>query len=69
LSSLDRQFNSTGAAYQFFGDSLPSTTGRYRVTESDDRWLDRGRDPAMEDRLIRDIAKRCPENEPPASGP
>jgi len=69
FSSPDRQFNSTGAAYQFFGDSLPSTTGHYRVTVSDDRWLDLGRDPAMEDRLIRDIAKRCPEAETPAAGP
>ncbi len=53
LSSPDRQFNSTGAAYQFFGDSLPSTTGLARVTAEHDRWLDVGRDAAMEDRLLR----------------
>jgi len=60
LSSPDRQFNSTGAAYQYFGDSLPSTTGHYRVTVEHDRWLSLGRDPAMEDRLLREIIERCP---------
>ena len=55
LSSPDRQFNSTGAAYQYFGDNLPSTTGLARVTAEDDRWLDVGRDPAMEDHLLRVI--------------
>jgi hypothetical protein len=60
LSSPDRQFNSSGAAYQYFGDSLPSTTGLSRISEKDDRWLDCGRDPAMEDYLLRAILKRCP---------
>ncbi len=60
LSSPDRQFNSSGAAYQFFGESLPSTTGHYRVTAADDRWLDLGRDPAMEDHVLRAILRRCP---------
>lgn len=55
LSSPDRQFNSTGAAYQFFGDSLPSTSGHPRVTPEYDRWLDLGRDAAMEDHLLRQI--------------
>lgn len=67
LSSPDRQFNSTGSAYQYFGDSLPATTGHYRVTISDDRWLDLGRDAAMEDRLLREITRRVPlatETEP-----
>lgn len=59
LSSPDRQFNSTGAAYQFFGYSLPSTTGAVRVTPEEDRWLDMGRDAAMEDRLLRAIMNRA----------
>ena len=59
LSSPDRQFNSTGAAYQYFGDSLPSTTGLIRVTKGHDRWLDLGRDPAMEDYLLRAILSRA----------
>ena len=60
LSSLDRQFNSTGAAYQYFGESLPSTTGQSKVTAKDDRWIDCGRDPAMEDYLLRRILTRSP---------
>lgn len=60
LSSPDRQFNSSGAVYQYFGESLPSTTGQSKVTTKDDRWLDCGRDPAMEDYLLRAILKRCP---------
>ena len=59
FSSPDRQFNSTGAAYQYFGDSLPATTGEPRVTAADDRWLDLGRDPAMEDRLLQAILERA----------
>ncbi len=59
LSSPDRQFNSTGAAYQYFGDSLPSTEGIMRVTAEDDMWLDLGRDAAMEDYLLRDILERA----------
>ena len=58
LSSPDRQFNSTGAAFQFFGDTLPSTTGQALVTAEDDRWLDRGRDSAMEEYLLRAILDR-----------
>jgi len=60
LTSHDRQFNSSGAAYQYFGESLPSTTGKSQVGAKDDRWLDCGRDSAMEDYLLREILKRCP---------
>lgn len=59
LSSPDRQFNSTGAAYQYFGDSLPSTTGMVHVTPQDDVWLDLGRDRAMEEYLLRAILERA----------
>lgn len=59
LSSPDRQFNSTGAAYQYFGDSLPSTAGLVRVTAADDVWLDQDRDPAMEEHLLRAILERA----------
>ena len=55
LSSPDRQFNSTGAAYQYFGDRLPSTQGLVRVTPEQDVWLDVGKDPAMEEHLLRGI--------------
>ena len=59
LSSPDRQFNSTGAAYQYFGGNLPSTSGAVNVTPEDDRWLDLGRDPAMEARLLDAILERA----------
>ena len=59
LSSPDRQFNNTAAAYQFFGESLPSTTGDPKVTPEDERWLDQGRDAAMEDHLLRAILERA----------
>jgi hypothetical protein len=59
LSSPDRQFNSTGAAYQYFGDSLPSPTGLERVTAEHDMWLNIGRDPAMEERLLRTIMQHA----------
>lgn len=59
LSSPDRQFNSTGSALRFFGEKLPSTTGAAKVTAADDRWLELGRDPAMEDYLLRSILERA----------
>lgn len=58
LSAPDRQFNNSAAAYQFFGEMLPSTTGAPHVTSKDDRWIDLGRDPAMEDYLLRKITAR-----------
>ena len=51
LSSPDRQFNSSGAAYQYFGTSLPSTAGK-KITPEDDRWVGRGRDSAMEQYIM-----------------
>lgn len=55
LSSPDRQFNSTGAAYQYFGNALPSTTGKVDLSQEDDRWINEGSDPAMENYLLRKI--------------
>lgn len=59
LSSPDRQFNSTGAAYQYFGNQLPSTMGLARITEGHDQWLSIGRDGAMEDYLLGVIFERA----------
>lgn len=59
LSAPDRQFNSSGAAYQFFGNSLPSTTGAVKVTAEDDRWLPFGEDAALAGRLQQQIARRA----------
>lgn len=58
FSAPDRQFNSTGAAYQYFGFSLPSTTGQEQISAEDERWVDRGRDPAMEEYILRAILDR-----------
>jgi len=59
LSSPDRQFNRSGAAMQFFGDNLPSTTGLVRVADTHDRWLDLGRDSALEDRLLAEMFRHA----------
>jgi len=53
LSSPDRQFNNSGAAYQFFGESLPSTVGDPKVTAADQHWIDAGTDPALEEFLLK----------------
>ncbi len=58
LSSPDRQLNNAGTAYQYFGASLRSTDGINRVTAENDTWFDQGRDPAMEDYLLRAIFER-----------
>jgi hypothetical protein len=55
LTCPDRQFNCSAAAYQFFGESLPSTTGAIKVTVEEDRWLAEGRDAALETRLLQDL--------------
>ena len=58
LIATDRQFNSTVAAYQYFGARLPSTAGDPRVSDEQDRWIPLGRDSAMEDYLLRQILQR-----------
>lgn len=59
MTSPDRQFNSTGAAYQYFGDRLPSTTGLVKVTAEQDRWVSIGRDAAMEEYFLKKILTRA----------
>jgi len=54
-SAPDRQFNSTGALYQYFGTSLPTTTGESKLDSERDRWVEIGRDPAMEAFLLARI--------------
>lgn len=65
LSAPDRQFNSPGAAYEFFGSRLPSTTGKPKISASDETWVDAGRDPDMEAWLLRSMLARA--ELPPAS--
>jgi len=68
ISSADRQFNNTGAAFQFFGSSLPSTAGK-PIDPAADRWLSLGRDPAMELRLLNRIVERMDKSNAHAKTP
>lgn len=68
LSAPDRQFNTSGAVYQFFGNTLPATTGSPTVTADDESWIDQGRDPAMEAYLLDRIRGRS-ASEQVASAP
>lgn len=58
FSAPDRQFNASGAAYNYFGYGLPATTGEESIDAKDERWIDVGRDSAMEDYLLTRILRR-----------
>ncbi len=58
-SAPDRQINSTGAAYQYFDGSLPTTAGEMKVPADSGGWHDIGRDGAMEEYLLRAITDRA----------
>ena len=64
LSAPDRQFNDAGAAYQFFGFSLPATTGQPVITPDDERWVARGRDGLMEQYLLDEIISQARSTQP-----
>lgn len=53
FATPERQFNSSIAAFQMFGDQLPAAETGERITRADDYWIDAGRDLAME-RYYRD---------------
>lgn len=55
LSAPDRQFNNSGAAYAFFGYSLPSTTGLAKITPAQESWVNIGRDEHGEAHLLSAI--------------
>jgi len=59
LSMPDRQFNDAGAAYQFFGYSLPATTGQAVISRADEQWISQGRDAAVEQYLLDEILARA----------
>ncbi len=59
LSAPDRQFNNSIAAFQFYGDTLPSATTGERVTSADVEWIEDGRDLVMEELLINKISARA----------
>jgi hypothetical protein len=58
LSTPDRQYNSSAAAYRVFGRVLPSTTGKTIVPARDDVWVPLGRDEALERRLLDAITAK-----------
>lgn len=58
LTAPDRQFNSSGAAYRIFTGNLPTATGELRVHPDQIRWIDLGRDAALEAELTTEIAER-----------
>lgn len=59
FSSPDRQFNNSNAAFQFYGDTLPSATTGERVTRADSEWIEDGRDLALEELLINKISAQA----------
>ncbi len=59
LSTPERQFNSSVAAFQMFATNLPrADTGR-RIRPEDTSWIDAGRDVAMERYLRERILERA----------
>ncbi|HNO80112.1 MAG TPA: hypothetical protein PKN33_18855 [Phycisphaerae bacterium] len=58
-SALDRQFNNSIAAFQFYGDTLPAVSTGEKVTRADDEWIEDGRDLALEELLINKITARA----------
>ena len=58
FSTPDRQYNSSGAAFLVYSQSLPATTGKPVVPSRDEYWIDDGRDGEMEERLMREITGR-----------
>jgi hypothetical protein len=59
LSARDRQFNSSTAAYQYFGNTLPATTGEIRPGDLAEKWIELGRDGALEELLLRKISEQA----------
>ena len=69
LSSPDRQFNRTEAAFLVFAEGMPSTTEAGRRSGPAEQWVELGRDPALEQRLVRALLDRLAEPAPPDAKP
>lgn len=69
LSTPDRQYNTSGAAFLVFGEALPATTGRPVDPYRDEYWIADGRDGAMEARLIWEMTGLSPRTNVPAESP
>ena len=55
FSAPDRQFNSSAAAYHFFGHSLPAVRTGEAIGPEDGTWIDLGRDATLERRILDSI--------------
>ena len=74
LSTPDRQYNSSGAAFLVFSQGLPATTGKPVVPSRDEYWVADSGDGAMEARLLREMTGRPPmiddvPDQPPSEVP
>ncbi|HRX83490.1 MAG TPA: hypothetical protein P5572_00560 [Phycisphaerae bacterium] len=58
-STPERQFNSSIATMRMFGNELPRADTGERITDADSKWIDAGRDPAMERYLLDQIVARA----------
>jgi len=54
----DRQLNSSASLYHFFSDDLPEARSGRPVRRAGGTWIDLGRDPGMERRLLDAILAR-----------
>lgn len=59
LFSPERQFNESGAFFQFFGYALPSVAGGGELHPKTDRWIPVGEDAAMAQVYLAAILKRA----------
>ncbi|MCG3132702.1 MAG: hypothetical protein FLDDKLPJ_03568 [Phycisphaerae bacterium] len=65
LSSPERQFNESGAFFQFFGYALPPVAGGGELQPEADRWIPVGEDAAMAQVYLAAILKRAAGALPP----
>ena len=59
FSTPERQFNSSIAGMRMFTTDLPRADTGEQIKDSDSRWIDAGRDPAMERYLLERIVTRA----------
>lgn len=55
FSTPERQVNNSAAAFHVFRESFPSAQTGEPITPADSYWIDAGRDPAMEKKLLSQI--------------
>jgi hypothetical protein len=58
MSLPERQVTAAGGAIQIFGSRLPTASGEFPKASAARHWIPMGRDPAMENLLLRQIIRR-----------